>query len=285
MASSRLRLAILLFLTVLGTCVPFPFSGGQKPGKGPKIPVPELYPKLHVHEIPTTFASDAVLTNCPRRTRYGYFVSRPVARLFRNPYSRYILTVIRNYIQKAPPILHWALLVSEEPTLDKDGKVLPLSGTQVPCPRTGLILELRNSARTGLLYLDVKNWTTYVTARQDKLQYLGTLNRTDDELIQIGRAYIRQVGLQGFSAFYRNCQHFTTWYIKALWPETQAATRIDQVLGKAAWWVRDWRKTLVSGLNKIRGWLGYPEHELEPMDSEIEFVTLDELLREDIMRR
>ena len=281
MASTRLSLALLFALTIVATCMPFPFSGAQKPDKGPKISVPVVYPKLHVNQIPTTFAPDVVLTHCPGKTRYGYFVGRPVARLFRNPFSRYLLTVFRNYIQKAPPVLHWAILVSEEPPLDKDGKILPPSGTKVPCPNTGLILELRNSARTGLLYLDVKNWTTYVSTRQDKLEYLGTLTKTDDELITIGRAYIRQVGLEGFSAFYRNCQHFTTWYMKALWPETKPATRIDQVLGKAVWWTKDWRRTLTSALNKIRGWLGYEEQNLEPpLDSAVDFVEVERLLAE-----
>ena len=282
MVSTRLWLILFYTLSIVATGSPVPFSGAQKPDKGPKISVPKVYPKLHVDQIPTTFAPDAVLTRGPRArgTRYGYFVSRPVSRLFRNPFSRFLLTLIRNYIQRAPPLLHWALLISDEPPLDKEGKLLPPSGTQVPCPTTGLIFELRNSARTGLLYLDVKNWTTYTSTRPDKLQYLGSLNKTDDELITIGRAYIRHVGLKGFSAFYRNCQHFTTWYIKALWPETKAATRIDQVLGKAAWWIKDWRRSLNWELNKIRGRLGYQERKLEPVDSAVDFVDLERLLGE-----
>src|SRR5579859_2590437 len=224
MAPTRLWLSLLFTLTVVATCAPLPFSGGQKPGKGPKISVPVVYPQLHIDQIPTMLALDAVLTNCPGKIRYGYFVGRPVARLFRNPFSRYLLTAIRNYLQKAPPVLHWALLISEEPPLDKDGKLLPPSGTSVPSPNTGLVLEIKNSMLTGSIYLDVKNWTTYASTRQDKVPYLGTLNKTDDELITIGRAYIRLVGVEGFSPFYRNCQHFTTWYTKALWPETKSAT-------------------------------------------------------------
>ena len=68
--------------------------------------------------------------------------------------------------------------------------------------------------------------------------FLGTVNRTDQELVGI------QIAREGFHNFYRNCEHFTTWYIQALWPDISLATRGDQLLGKLVWWFKDRKKTI-----------------------------------------
>lgn len=110
------------------------------------------------------------------------------------------------------------------------------------------------------------------------MRYLGTLNKTDEELIMIGRAYMQHIGKEGFHNFYRNCQHFTTWYSKALWPKVTLTQRADQIFGKALWWLKDVKKTAKWGLNKIGGWLGFPVARTEEVDSAAEFVKLEDVL-------
>jgi hypothetical protein len=98
------------------------------------------------------------------------------------------------------------------------------------------------------------------------------LNRTDDELIAIGRALIKEIGLDGFYNVYRNCQHFTTWYIKELWPERPSiSARANQLLGKLLCWPRDWKKTVKWGTNKIKGWIGLKVENMEELDSKTHF--------------
>ena len=65
-----------------------------------------------------------------------------------------------------PPFLHWAIVLSEERPELADGE-LPRGGTKVRRPDTGLVVELRNSVKTHLIYLDVKNWTNYVYLERD----------------------------------------------------------------------------------------------------------------------
>jgi hypothetical protein len=279
---SRILVVFLLFLTITSSA-PVAFSGGEKPGKGPKIPVPQLYRNLTINEIPTTIAKGLILQlkdQGETKIRYGYFVGRPVSRIFRGALAQYVLTIIVKILAKMPPFLHWAILITEEPPETFNGK-LPKPGTKVPRPETGIVFELRNSAKTGLIYLDIRDWDTYLF-RQDKLEFLGSLNKTNEEIITIGRAYIQHLALGGFHNFYRNCQHFTSWYAKALWPEySKSPTRVDQLLGKFLWWFRDWKKTVVWGVGKIRHWLGYQIEKVEEVDSSTDFVEMTEIMKGD----
>ena len=230
---------------------------------------------MTLQDIPTTVAEDVFLTNCSL-TRYGYHMARPVDRIFRNPVGRLLKPLLARIMTEMSFVQHWGVLISTEPPASHDDD-LPRAGSKVPRPETGLIYELRNSANTGLVYLDLKNWTTYGW-RYPTMRYLGTLNKTDEELIIIGRAYIQHVGKEGFHNFYRNCQHFATWYSKALWPKVTLAQRADQLFGKALWWFRDMKKTTKWGLNKFGGWLGFPVADAEAVDSATEFVELEDVL-------
>jgi hypothetical protein len=266
------------------SCSPVSFSGGgDTPGEGLR-PHTEIYPNMSIKDIPTIFAEDVVLSNCTNHTRYGYFISRPVDRMFKGAaLSRLKKSVFGKVLALFPPFLHWGLLISEEPpALSQNGKI-PKSGTKVPRPNNGTIFELRNSVKDGLISLDIKNWASY-PFQQDKVKYLGTFNGTDTELITIGRAYIKQIGKEGFSNFYRNCQHFTTWYARALWPQAAKnpiATRADQVLGKLLWWFRDWKKTARWGWDKVTRWTGFKISKPEEVDSAVNFVDINELIKND----
>ena len=232
---------------------------------------------MSLEDVPTTVDEDVILTDTSA-TRYGYFIGRPVERIFKIPLGKILQPVVGRVMSTMPPLLHWGLLVSSEPPKDYQVTgILPQSGQKVRRPDDGLILELRNSVNTGLIYLDIKNWTTY-SYRQNTIRYLGSLNQTDQELITIGRAYIQQVGRGGFHNFYRNCQHFTGWYAKALWPKVSMAQRIDQVFGKMLWWLRDWKITTKWGSNKVRAWFGIPFPELEEVDAVTKYVDIEELL-------
>jgi hypothetical protein len=267
---------VTLWIIRIVSANPISLSSGDKPGKGPYIPVPQLYPRLPITEIPTTIENDIVLTN-NTKTRYGYFVGRPVARFFRGSAGQYFLKLLSDILSRASPLLHWAILISNERPKTVNGE-LAKSGTKVPHPDTGIIFELRNSRQTHLIYLDVKNWANYVY-QQDKLTFLGALNYTDEEILNIGRAYVREIGREGFHNFYRNCQHFTSWYIKALWPKSPpTATRVDQLLGKLLWWFRDWRKTGRWGANKMRGWFGLKTANIKELDSSTEFVGIEDMV-------
>jgi hypothetical protein len=275
-SSMRSILWVLLLALLAGvSCSPIPFSDGIKPGS--RILVQKLYRTMSLEDVPTTVDEDVILTNTTT-TRYGYFIGRPVERIFKIPLGKIVQPVVGKIMSAMPPLLHWALLVSPEPPEEyQETGVFPKSGKKVTRPDDGLILELRNSVNTGLIYLDVKNWTTY-SYRQDTIRYLGSLNQTDQELITIGRAYIQQVGRGGFHNFFRNCQHFTGWYAKALWPKVSMAQRIDQVFGKLLWWLRDWHKTTKCGANKLRAWLGIPVKKVEEVDAATKYVDIEELL-------
>jgi len=280
MTSSRLWLLFLVLgLAISAACSPLPFSG-ERPSPsesedGQRIRQQQLYRNLSLQDIPTTVAEDVILTNCSTM-RYGYHMGRPVDRLFRNPVGRLLKPVAGELMRQMPFIQHWGVLISTEPP-NTDNDELPPAGEKVPSPETGLIYELRNSVNTGLVYLDLKNWTTYGW-RYPTMTYLGTLNKTDEELMMIGRAYIQHVGKEGFHNFYRNCQHFATWYSKALWPEVSLAQRADQLFGKALWWFRDMKTTAKWGLRKIGGWLGFPVENMEEVDSAAQFVKLEDVL-------
>jgi hypothetical protein len=272
----RSTLWILLLAVLKETsCSPIPFSDGIKPGS--RIPVQNLYRTISLEDVPTTVDEDVILTDM-NNTRYGYFIGRPVERIFKIPLGKIVQPVVGRIMSTMPPLLHWGLLISTEPPKEHlETGILPESGKKVGRPDGGLILELRNSINTGLVYLDVKNWTNY-SYRQNTVRYLGSLNQTDQELLTIGRAYIQQVGRGGFHNFYRNCQHFTEWYAKALWPEVSLVQRIDQVFGKILWWFKDWKKTAKWGSNKVKAWLGFPVAKYEEVDASTKYVDIMELL-------
>jgi hypothetical protein len=260
-------------------CIPLPLSD-ERPSRDQqekRIQQQQLYQNMTLQEVPTKVAEDAFLTNYTS-TRYGYHMGRPVDRLFRHPVTRVLKPVLANIMSDMPSIQHWGILISTEPPFPfNTTHVLPEPGSKVPSPKTGLIYELRNSVNTGLVYLDLKNWTTY-SWHYSEMRYLGTLNKTDEELITLGRAYIQHIGKEGFHNFYRNCQHFTTWYSKALWPEVTLTQRADQLFGKALWWIRDMKKTREWGWNKVKGWFGLSVATLEAVDSAAEFVKLEDVL-------
>jgi hypothetical protein len=106
----------------------------------------------------------------------------------------------------------------------------------------------------ALIYLDMKNWTNYVYQEKSDI------------------TYIEEIGREGFHNFHRNCQHFTSWNIKAVWPKSSwTATRADPLLGKLLLWFRDWERRGRWGrwgANKFKGetWL------TNELDSCTEFV-------------
>src|SRR5271163_4655083 len=168
MPSSRFYLILLIccFIT-LTTCnpIPRPFSGSKKKSDGNntlKIPVTELYRILPIDEVPTTIAPDVRLSN-KTRTRYGYSFGRPVSRVERFLDSRFgsiFKPLVSGIMRKFPEILHWGLLVSTSPPFN-DRDRIPKPGKWVPSPQVGIIFELRNSGNNNLVYLDIKNWTSY----------------------------------------------------------------------------------------------------------------------------
>jgi hypothetical protein len=284
MTSPRILVTLLVFVHIaFASCTPMPFSFGGRSrirSNSSKIPVPELYQNLLLDDIPTTVAGDVFLSNCIR-TRYGYHFGRPVDRitqLLQSSVGKFLKPVVGRFVSDVPSLLHWGILISNEPPYNSTERS-PCGGSMVPRPETGIIFELRNSVNTGLIYLDVKNWETYIY-QPEKVKYLGSLNRTDEELITIGRAYIQHVGREGFHNFYRNCQVFTSWYTKALWPKVTISARADQLLGKLLWWFKDWKKTAQWGIRKVKGFLGFRAENVEEVDSAAEFVEVENLLRQ-----
>ena len=284
MSSARFYLIVLICcFTALVSSTPLPFSGIETKSDAndtvcDKIPVTELYRVLPIEEVPTTIASDVRLSN-KTRTRYGYSFGRPVSRIDRflnNRLGAIFKPLVGKVMGEFPEILHWGVLVSTSPPFDKRGNIAKV-GNWIPSPKDGIIFELRNSGNNNLVYLDIKNWTSYQGA-PPKVKYHGRLNKTDMELMNMGEAYIKQVGIKGFSNYYRNCQVFTSWFIKALWPEVPTAKRFDQLFGKALWWFKDWKKTAKWGTNKLKGFFGFRVENVEEVDSEAEFVPVEEIL-------
>lgn len=266
------RTVSLVHFVAFALSLPSPFqSNGQ-----PYISVPDLYEGLRLDEVPTTFEEDLVLSRS-HKTRYGYQFGRPLDNALRamsGPLKSIINPLFGKMINTTICFQHWGLVVSEELPLNGDGTVEP--GTVIPGPNDGMIFELRNSENTGLIYLDVKRWSTYWW-RPMTVRYLGPLNHTDIELVNIGRAYIQHIGREGFHNIYRNCQIFTTWYAKALWPQPALPGTTDQMFGKFWWWFRDLKSTFNYGWRKFGNFLG-ANNELDELDSSIKFVPFEDLL-------
>ena len=281
MASLQLCIVILVWYCIAFTCQanPLPFSQTNKPTNDMrKIPVTELYKVLPIEEVPTTIASDVRLSN-KTRTRYGYSFGRPVSRverLLKTRFGSVLKPIFGKVMTDFPEILHWGLLVSTSPPWNKKERIAKL-GKWVPSPEDGIVFELRNSGNNNLVYLDIKNWTSYENA-PPKVKYHGSVNKTDMELMSMGEAYIKQVGIKGFSNYYRNCQVFTSWFVQALWPKVPTAKRFDQLFGKALWWFKDWKKTARWGSSKLKGLLGFRVDKVEEVDSEASFVPVEEIL-------
>lgn len=284
MMSSCMRITFLLcwsltFLPCMSSPLLTKGHGIWRYKNGTKIHVQELYSQLPLKDIPTTVDEDVLLSNVTE-VRYGYLMGRPITCSIRNRLGMVLNPLLDWVWSGLPSFLHWGVLISREPpyNISNHAELLPYVGKRVPRPETGLIFELRHSANTGLVYLDLKNWISY-EYRQDKLKFEGTLNKTDAELITIGRAYIQHVGKEGgYHSLYRNCQIFTAWYIKELWPKAPLNRRFDQLFGKMAWWFKDWSKTSKWGTNKIKGWLGFRKYNVEEVDSPAEFIGVEKLL-------
>jgi hypothetical protein len=270
-----MRLVTTVFLVHLvasSFCLPSPFqSNGQ-----PYISVPDLYEGLRLDEVPTTFEEGLVLSRS-NETRYGYQFGRPldsVIRVLNSPLKFLIVPLFGEMANNTVGFQHWGILVSDEMPLLNGTMVEP--GTVIPAITDGILFELRNSENTGLIYLDVKRWATYWW-RPMMVRYLGPMNHTDIEMVNIGRAYIQHVGREGFHNIYRNCQIFTTWYAKALWGQPALPRTTDQTWGKFWWWFRDWGSTFKYGWRRFGNFLG-ANNELDELDSSIEFVPMEELL-------
>ena len=244
-------------------------------GESTDIPISELYDSVPLCDVPTTIADEVVLFN-RSDLRYGYFVGRPVERVIQQKVVKFIKPVVSAFFGNLPSMMHWAVLVSKEAP-DDEPDFLPPDGKVVKYPTSGTVFELRNSAHTGLVYLDVKNWPNY-PYRLKTVTYLGTLNKTDDELLKVGRVYIQRIGREGFHNFYRNCQVFASWFAKSFWPEVCLAQRADELLGKFLWWFKDPKKTMYVGTHRVKGWLGYNKKKLEGLDSATKFIPWQELL-------
>lgn len=279
--TSRTRFWLLAFCSccLLQLAAGYPLSGSifekYKLGEDTKIPVSELYRSVTLSDIPTTVDNDVILFN---RTdlRYGYLVGRPVERLIRNPVMVTLKPLITGLMGGVDELMHWAVVISKKAPNDNPNN-LPPSGTEVEQPINGTVFELRHSDNTGLVYLDLKNWSNYVY-RLPTVRYLGTLNKTDEEVLFIGRLYMQHVGREGFHNFYRNCQVFASWFARALWPDVQLASRADQAAGKFLWWFYDPKKTFRVGRKKILDLLGYETNEIEDLDIRAKFVPIAELL-------
>ena len=273
-------LAAFSFLSSVRS-VPTPFSSVEFSAADNTscIPVRELYKSLSLQEIPTTF-QDGMVLSLSNETRYGYQFSRTpdrLLRVFKSPFGSVLKPLLGKWINETEAFHHWGIMVSTEPPYNDTSREVR-KGKKVPRPETGTIFELRNSGNTGLIYLDVKKWQNYGT-RAEKVKYLGKLNKSDIELVNIGRAYIKEVGREGFHNFYRNCQVFTSWYSRALWPRTPLGTRADQLFGKMLWWFKDWKKTAKYGWDKFVNLLGFKKP-VEEVDEEAQFVPPEILLQE-----
>jgi hypothetical protein len=260
---------VLVHLIASGLCLPSPFQSHRQ-----YTSVPELYEGLTLDEVPTTFEEGLVLRKS-NDTRYGYHFARPVDSIIRfmnGPLKLIILPFFGKVINSTISFQHWGILVSDESPLN--GTVEP--GTVIPAPKNGTVFEPRNSGNTGLIHFDVKNWSTYWW-RPKTVRYLGTVNHSDVELVNIGRVYVRHMGREGFHNIYRNCQIFTTWYAKALWVQLALPRRADQMWGKFWWWFRDWGKTLKYVWKRSGNFLG-ASNGIEELDSSIEFVPVEKLI-------
>jgi hypothetical protein len=280
-STMRLIVTALAFcFSSLALCAPTALINVQDAGveyERSTIDVPDLYSILPLEDVPTTFEEGIVL-NRSNETRHVYQFGRPPEGLIKalnSPFGLVLKPLFGKVINDTTTFHHWGILISSEEPFNRTNITLQV-GHMVRSPETGTVYELRNSDNTGLVYLDVKKWETYIY-RASKVKFLGTLNRSDIELVNIGRAYIQHVGREGFNNFYRNCQIFTAWFEQALWPRPPLSTRADQLLGKFIWWFRDWKKTAKWGWGKVTNLLGISSH-VEEVDSSADFVPVDELL-------
>jgi hypothetical protein len=275
-------LAVAVHLFTLVYSIPVPSIEYDPTDNSTYIPVTDLYEGLSLSEVPTTFEEGIVFTRS-NTTRYGYAFNRTPNKLlhfFKTPIGRVVNPIFGKWLNHTISFHHWGILISPEPPYN-DTEAEVQQGKKVPSPETGLVFELRNSDNTGLVYLDVKTWQNY-TIRAPKVRYLGPLTKNDIELVNIGRAYIKQVGREGFHNFYRNCQVFTTWYSKALWPDAQLeGRRADQLFGKLLWWFKDWGKTVKCGWDRVANFLGF-RGRVEEVDDEVEFIPPEVLLDENV---
>src|SRR6202035_3232383 len=129
----RSNLCLVLVALLAGaSCSPLPFSDGTKPGS--RIPVQNLYRTMSLEDVPTTVDEDVILTDTST-TRYGYFIGRPVERIFKIPLGKILQPVVGRVMSTMPPLLHWGLLVSSEPPKDYQVTgILPQSGQKVRRP-------------------------------------------------------------------------------------------------------------------------------------------------------
>jgi len=282
---SRLLLVMFVCISISGLvhAIPIPppvprsLDSGNEKVTPEKLKIKEVYKVLPLEDVPTQVDTDVLLTN-ETIIRYGYSFGRPIEPLVEMKFTK--APLLGKLVKEVPALLHWGLLVSNEPP---NNSTLTPEGTTVLPPSTGTVFELRPNVTEGLVYLDVKNWETYrhtYHGRPKKVKFHGPLNHTDAELIDIGRAYIREIGQRGFNIYYSNCQIFTSWYVRALWPDTKVPKRADQAMGKFLWWFKDWKNTVNHFYNKIKGVLGFSNNGV-PLDSDVAFKDAEGLLRDD----
>jgi hypothetical protein len=273
------HLFIIFVLRVSAVPVPWIHEGS---GDEIHVDVPSEYQGHDLERVPIHAYQNVYLTN-DTTTRYGYFLGRPVRRIFRGKVGEFFQSLVGGLIGRVPPLLHWAILITSQPP-PIEGQYIDYSaetdtsraiGEQFPAPDRGLVVELRHDSKTGITSLNLKNWTHYQW-RPERAMYLGPINKTDTELVTVGRVYLRHLLQGGFNDWRRNCQHLTAWYIQALWPDAPVpGPRVDQLFGKLLWWGVDWKKTKAWMLAKIRG------EDVEELDSGLEFVKLEDLLAAD----
>jgi hypothetical protein len=272
---------LFVFFAIRVSAVPVPWIH-EGSGNEIHVDVPSEYQGHGLEQVPIHAYQNVYLTN-DTTTRYGYFLGRPVRRVFSGKIGEFFQSLVGRLIGRMPPLLHWAILITSQPPptkhqdFDYSGEIDPTQaiGERFPAPDTGLVVELRHDAKTDMTSLNLKNWTHYQW-RPESAMYLGPINKTDTEVITIGRVYLRYLLQGGFNDYRRNCQHFTAWYIQALWPDAPVpGPRVDQLFGKLLWWGVDWKKTKTWMLGKIYG------EEVEELDSDLEFVKLEDLLAAD----
>jgi len=241
---------------------------------------PDKYHNLALEQISITRHDNVYLRN-DTKIRHGYFIGRPVRRFFKGKVGGVFQSIVGSILERFPPLLHWAILIADElPATENDDPTLDM-GHKLSSPSTGLVIELRHNAITDIVSLNLKNWTAYQW-RPKQLIYLGPVNRTDAELVTIGQIYIREILRGGsFHTFRRNCQHFTTWYIQAIWPDAPLpGPRVDQIFGKLVWWPVNWGKTGTWMWGKFTG-LFSGQKDMEEVDAAAKFIKVEDLLAPD----
>jgi len=271
-------LVLISWLSILQASSAVPLGEVQE-AAGEKIqgPTPDKYRGLALEQIPVTHHDNVYLAT-DTRVRYGYFLGRPVRRFFKGKVGDAFQSVVGGVLERFPPLLHWAVLITDELPATENGHPTSDIGDKLSSPSTGLVIELRHDTTSHIVSLNLKNWTTYQW-RPKQLVYLGPVNRTDAELVTIGQIYIREI-LRGesFHAFRRNCQHFITWYIHAIWPDVPLpGPRVDQLFGKLVWWPVNWGKTGTWMWAKFTR-LFNGQKDTEEVDAATKFIKVADLL-------